>query len=154
MKKLLVAFLAVVILGSVAVAAIACGGTETTTTAAPTATTTAVTTATVAAMSVTEVNVIAAEVVASKQPHPDVTFTGPVLAVSEKADKYIVTVGTDTDKFSLSVSKTGVADAFGGAAALNLLIGKTVVVTGDVVLNPFGSAAEILLTEPSQVVVK
>ncbi len=81
------------------------------------------------------------------------TVTGPVMAVVDKGagiDKYILQIGSEGDDGFNATVEYASADAFGGAAGLQALIGKTVEVTGEVYVNAFELKAEILLTEAAQ----
>jgi ABC-type glycerol-3-phosphate transport system substrate-binding protein len=166
MKKSFVLLLAVVFLASLVL--VGCGG-ETTTTMAPETTTTMApeTTTTMASETTTtmapETTTTAAPVAtiipwneAINHEGETGTVTGPVVAVEDMGagiDKYILRIGSEGDDgFNATVEYPN-ADKFGGADGLKALVGKTVAVTGDIYDNAFELKAEILLTDPAQLVV-
>ncbi len=159
MKKLFVVLLAVFVFCSVAMIAIACGGGDETTTTEAVTTTEATSTA----MTPAEVKAIGDEVVAEYEAAGEgavmtdftggeVTLEGPVLAVRDKGDKYIIDIGVKDASYPICIYKADMAALGVTIDSLNAWVGQNVQVTGEVVLNPFGSATEIVIKDPSQVV--
>ncbi len=84
---------------------------------------------------------------AEKQPSADRCFK-----ISEKADKYIISIGDETTSFPCALYKTDM-EKFGVTRGPPQRVGgQNVEITGEVVLNPFGSASEIVLSDPAQLV--
>jgi len=172
MKKLFVVLLAALVLTSVALAAVACDEEETTTTeaAVETETTMAEETTTTeaepAALTPADVQVMGEQLVADykadgevKEDIPTysagtVTFEGPVYQVKSKADKFLVVVGDEEASFTLAVFFTDLEALGWDEEALNAMVGMTVEVTGEIVLNPFGGGAEIVVTDATQIAPK
>lgn len=168
MKKLFVVLLAILVLGSVAMIAVACGGEEETTTTEVMEETTVteastdsdvLTPAEAAAKGQVIVDQFIADGDETDNPEKIASYSagtwtvaGPVLSISPKSDKYIVVLGDDTNKFSLSIMMTDMEALGYTEEALNAMVGTNLEATGEIVLNPFGHGAEIRITDPSQIV--
>ncbi len=164
MRKWGVVFLVAALMVALGLLAVACGEEETTTTMAPETTTTMApeTTTTMAPETTTTMAETTTTMAPAAAPIPwneaidhegeTGTVTGPVVAVVDKGagiDKVLVFLGSEEDGF-VAMFNYADLDKFGGLDGLNALMGKTILVTGEIYMNQFELKAEIEVKDPSQ----
>lgn len=167
MKKLLVVLLAVLVLSGAAILAIACSEEETTTTEAMEETTVseAVTTTeaevTSGAITPAEAQALGDAVIAAYKEagspedktgfaEEDVTVAGPVFSVKDKGTFVIVVLGDDTGSCNILVPYEVFKPAGLTLDSISAWVGQSIEVTGDIVVNDWGSLAEIQVSDLTQ----
>lgn len=155
MKKLFVVLLAVLVLGSLALVAVACDDTEDTVTTEEVVTTEA-------AVDTTEA--MASEAIstadAADYEGETITMTGEVVGVVDLgADigKVLIQLDSaeDGEGGNLALLYADI-DASGGALSVDMLqalVGKTVEATGEITINAFEAKPEIAITSADQLIV-